>query len=160
LFAGSGSLGFEALSRGARMVCFVENGGPAIKAIQRNARELGVEDRIQIIAEPIPRAFAAAADRGPYDLVFADPPYRELWEERLLAEAPWERLLAEDGRFCLEWSAKEGKSRSGELRKLPDSTPFLVKVREKNYGESWSTFYARGTSCSEPSIPDPSTPSP
>ncbi|MCC7440895.1 MAG: 16S rRNA (guanine(966)-N(2))-methyltransferase RsmD [Bdellovibrionales bacterium] len=160
LFAGSGSLGYEALSRGAASVVFVEPAAPALKAIRRNAADLGVEDRVRVVAEPLPRAQATVLDLGPFDLVFADPPYAELWEEKLLKDLPWDRLLDEDGRLILEWSAKEGRARGEALRQLPERTPFLVKIREKIYGESWSTLYAKGSSCSEPSTRDPSTPSP
>ncbi len=71
LFAGSGALGFEALSRGAGFACFVESEAGAAVAIQANARTLGCEDRIEIR-----RTSALALPRSePFDLVFADPPY-------------------------------------------------------------------------------------
>ncbi|MDP9422682.1 MAG: 16S rRNA (guanine(966)-N(2))-methyltransferase RsmD [Pseudomonadota bacterium] len=71
LYAGSGALGLEALSRGAAQATFVEADGAAIKAIEANAGGLGAKDRIAL------RAISAAAlpASNPYDLVFADPPY-------------------------------------------------------------------------------------
>lgn len=69
LFAGSGALGFEALSRGAASVTFVENGSSAAEAIRRNATKLGAESRIIVgSALTLPRI-------EPFDLIFADPPY-------------------------------------------------------------------------------------
>jgi 16S rRNA (guanine966-N2)-methyltransferase len=71
LFAGSGALGFEALSRGAAHTTFVESNAAAAAAIRRNAATLGAADRSDIVsgsALSLPR-------RGPFDLVFADPPY-------------------------------------------------------------------------------------
>ena len=71
LFAGSGALGFEALSRGAGFACFVENDGTAAAAIRANAAELRALERVQIVggsALALPRA-------APFDLIFADPPY-------------------------------------------------------------------------------------
>lgn len=71
LFAGSGALGLEALSRGARGAAFVENDADAIAAIRRNIAKLGAEDRSQLIqgsALALPRC-------EPFDLIFADPPY-------------------------------------------------------------------------------------
>jgi 16S rRNA (guanine966-N2)-methyltransferase len=71
LFAGSGALGFEALSRGAAFACFVENTAKAAAAIRANAAELGATERVQIIggsALTLPRS-------APFDLIFADPPY-------------------------------------------------------------------------------------
>lgn len=71
LYAGSGALGLEALSRGAAHATFVESDRAAIKAIEANAAALGATDRIAI------RATSAAAlpASEPLDLVFADPPY-------------------------------------------------------------------------------------
>ena len=71
LFAGSGALGLEALSRGAASATFVENDAQAVATIRRNASKLGAEDRVDV------RAGSALAlpPAGPFDLVFADPPY-------------------------------------------------------------------------------------
>jgi 16S rRNA (guanine966-N2)-methyltransferase len=71
LFAGSGALGLEALSRGAASATFVENDAQAIATIKRNARKLGAEDRVEV------RGGSALAlpTADPFDLVFADPPY-------------------------------------------------------------------------------------
>jgi 16S rRNA (guanine966-N2)-methyltransferase len=69
LFAGSGALGFEAISRGARHASFVERDPNAIAAIRRNAEKLGADVEIfSGSALSLPRA-------EPFDLVFADPPY-------------------------------------------------------------------------------------
>jgi 16S rRNA (guanine966-N2)-methyltransferase len=71
LFAGSGALGLEALSRGAASATFVESDGAAVAAIRRNAAKLGAADRAQVIASS-----ALALPRlEPFDLIFADPPY-------------------------------------------------------------------------------------
>ncbi len=71
LYAGSGALGFEALSRGAENATFVETDRAALKAIEANAKSLGASDRIAV------RAISAATLPAgqPFDLVFADPPY-------------------------------------------------------------------------------------
>ena len=71
LFAGSGALGLEALSRGAAFACFVENDPKATAAIRANATDLGALDRVQILggsALVLPKI-------EPFDLVLADPPY-------------------------------------------------------------------------------------
>jgi 16S rRNA (guanine966-N2)-methyltransferase len=71
LFAGSGALGLEALSRGAASATFVENDSSAAKAIKRNGEALGANDRVQILAGSalaLPRSEA-------FDLILADPPY-------------------------------------------------------------------------------------
>jgi 16S rRNA (guanine966-N2)-methyltransferase len=71
LFAGSGALGFEALSRGAASATFLEKDPKAVEAIKRNADQLGAADRILILsgsALVLPRS-------EPFDLILADPPY-------------------------------------------------------------------------------------
>jgi 16S rRNA (guanine966-N2)-methyltransferase len=71
LFAGSGALGLEALSRGAGSATFVENNSAAAKAIKRNAEALGASDRVQILGG----SALALARSDPFDLILADPPY-------------------------------------------------------------------------------------
>src|SRR5687767_14198505 len=71
LFAGSGALGLEALSRGAAFACFVENNPKAASVIRANIADLGALDRVQVLggsALVLPKS-------DPFDLVFADPPY-------------------------------------------------------------------------------------
>jgi 16S rRNA (guanine966-N2)-methyltransferase len=71
LFAGSGALGFEALSRGAASATFVENDPKAAAAIRRNADALGASDRMRLL----PGSALALPQSDGFDLVFADPPY-------------------------------------------------------------------------------------
>jgi 16S rRNA (guanine966-N2)-methyltransferase len=71
LFAGSGALGLEALSRGAAHATFVESEPKAAAVIKRNAAKLGAEDRVRLLngsAIALPKS-------DPFDLIFADPPY-------------------------------------------------------------------------------------
>lgn len=72
LYAGSGALGLEAVSRGAAQATFVESNRAAIAAIKANCAALGVVDKVQVLASS-----ALALPRSePFDLVLADPPYR------------------------------------------------------------------------------------
>jgi 16S rRNA (guanine966-N2)-methyltransferase len=71
LFAGSGALGLEALSRGAALATFVENDAKAIAVLRRNADKLGAADRVQVL----PGSALALPRSEPFDLVLADPPY-------------------------------------------------------------------------------------
>ena len=71
LFAGSGALGFEALSRGAGSVTFVENDARAAGVIRRNAEKLGATERMRVIGAS---ALALPRSEG-FDLLFVDPPY-------------------------------------------------------------------------------------
>jgi 16S rRNA (guanine(966)-N(2))-methyltransferase RsmD len=77
LFAGTGAVGIEALSRGAREVHFVENSKPAAEAIRKNLQSLGIAEGFEILQEDLPRAFwRMERQKVAADVVFLDPPYR------------------------------------------------------------------------------------
>lgn len=77
LFAGSGALGLEALSRGASRAVFVERDRGAVRCIEENATALGVRDRVTIVGcDALTNAWKRAASYGPFTLLFCDPPYR------------------------------------------------------------------------------------
>jgi 16S rRNA (guanine966-N2)-methyltransferase len=88
LFAGSGALGIEALSRGARSADFVESDREAARAIEANLRTFGFEGQARVHQAAAPAALSRIA--GPFDAVFIDPPYREAE----LLEQTWSALLA------------------------------------------------------------------
>ncbi len=75
LYAGSGSLGFEALSRGARSCCFVERARAARATILANADRLGCRDSCEVVNQDVDRLEPAG---GPFELIFYDPPYARL----------------------------------------------------------------------------------
>ena len=111
-YAGTGALGLEALSRGARSVDFVERSGVAAKQLRRNIAVLNAQGAVVIQATALDYLRETAV--GPYDLVFLDPPFAaDLLEEtcRLLAQR---HLLAENALVYLELPKK-----SDEVR-LPD----------------------------------------
>jgi len=104
LFAGSGALGIEALSRGAAAAVFVDRSQPAITAIRANLAALDIEADVRRMQASV--ALRAAADRGEaYDLVFLDPPYkhaaglgRELSEALPAVLAPGACVVSESDR--------------------------------------------------------------
>jgi 16S rRNA (guanine966-N2)-methyltransferase len=101
LFAGSGALGFEALSRGAASVTFVESDPKAAAALRRNADKLGAT--VQVIggsALSLPRA-------GPFDLIFADPPYAEGAGSKVVRAVEAAGWLAGGGWMTVETSRKD-----------------------------------------------------
>ena len=77
LFAGTGAVGIEALSRGAGMVYFVEKSPKAAELIRQNLQSLGVEEGFRIMKQDVKKAFSGLAEQGvTADFVFLDPPYR------------------------------------------------------------------------------------
>jgi 16S rRNA (guanine966-N2)-methyltransferase len=95
LFAGTGALGLEALSRGARYADFVENGPGSLHALKANVAALRVRERTRIFKrDALP--FAAALPPGAYDVAFADPPYESRMLDRLIEgwkAVPFARVL-------------------------------------------------------------------
>lgn len=96
LYAGSGALGLEALSRGARAVEFVELSAPSLAALRANITALGVEGRVTVHRGDALR-FAARLQPAAFDLAFADPPYTRDDASELIAlfrQTPFARILA------------------------------------------------------------------
>jgi 16S rRNA (guanine966-N2)-methyltransferase len=95
LFAGTGAVGLEALSRGAARVDFVENGPASLHALKANVAALRVRDRARIFKrDALP--FAAGLEAGAYDVAFADPPYGSRMLDRLVEgwlAVPFARVL-------------------------------------------------------------------
>jgi 16S rRNA (guanine966-N2)-methyltransferase len=110
LFAGSGALGLEALSRGAAFAAFVESDSSAVATIRRNADKLGASERVRVIggsALSLPRS-------EPFDLIFADPPYAAgsgTAAVRAITSSNW---LARGGWLCVETSSAD-QVEPGEL---------------------------------------------
>jgi 16S rRNA (guanine966-N2)-methyltransferase len=95
LFAGSGALGLEALSRGAGSADFVENGRAALHALKANVARVRARGVTRIF-EKDALAFVAALPPGAYDVVFADPPYTSSLGDRVVErwlEVPFARVL-------------------------------------------------------------------
>jgi 16S rRNA (guanine(966)-N(2))-methyltransferase RsmD len=129
LFAGTGALGLEALSRGAEHATFVESGRPALEAIRANVEALGVGDRAAVVASRV-EAFArlGPSDRGPaFELVFADPPWRDLDA----AIAALETLVGAGGLAPGGLIAIEHAARSPEPR-----VTGVARIDARRYGDT------------------------
>lgn len=106
LFAGSGALGIEALSRAAASAVFVDEDPRALAVVRRNLEDLGLSGRARVARGRLPAALERVlSEHGPFDIILADPPYRTpLAREtlaRLLTEPwfpGWRRLVVETER--------------------------------------------------------------
>ena len=116
LYAGSGALAFEALSRGAAHAVLVEHDRAALTCIRENAAALGVEARCAIVPLPLPRALAQATQHAPFDLVFCDPPWADLRAAADTLEDLVRRCaLGFGARLVLEHSARDDVPRVSGL---------------------------------------------
>ena len=131
LFAGSGALGLEALSRGARSCLFVERDRAAARVIQSNLERLRLTGAV-VATRDVAAALAEERDRGRcYDLVLADPPYAE-WEAHAPALASLvPTVLADDGLVVVETSSR-----------LQPALP-LDLVTHRRYGSARITVFSK-----------------
>ena len=109
LYAGSGSLGIEALSRGAASAVMVEASAPAVATLRRNLEALGLTDRVRVVRHDVMAALeqlAAGAER--FDLVFVDAPYAADRSEAVLAQLLRLGLLAIPAWVVVRQSARTG----------------------------------------------------
>jgi 16S rRNA (guanine(966)-N(2))-methyltransferase RsmD len=108
LFAGTGALGIEALSRGASRATFVDNSRRAVEVIQRNVDELGFAESSRVVCGEVTRALGRLATDGEsFDLVFMDPPYRSGIAASVLNEVMDRSLLRPDGIVVVELARGE-----------------------------------------------------
>lgn len=135
LYAGSGNLGLEALSRGAAFATFVDKAQSANKFLRLNVAALRFEESCEIIkAEVIPTLHKLARHAEKYDLIFADPPYNLPELALTLAEISHADLLTEDGVLIVEKHVRHELT----LKRIP-----LECVRENKYGDTILQFYLR-----------------
>lgn len=133
LFAGAGSLGLEALSRGASRVVFVEKGRAAALAITNNLRKLGVVSEAEVLRLEARTALRLLAQRGEsFQLILLDPPYGGQDYESVLEQIEQTSLLPSRGVVIVEHHHK---------RELGETFGRLRRVRRVRAGESCLTFY-------------------
>jgi len=135
LFAGSGAVGLEALSRGAHHAVFVESDRRAARSLLRNVEHFGLSrGAYELRCEPVTEALAQLVARGSrFDRIFADPPYSWGVPPGFLDEMA--ELLEDDGQFALERAAGSP---------LPSESERLVRLDQRRYGGSVLLLYARG----------------
>jgi 16S rRNA (guanine966-N2)-methyltransferase len=114
VFAGTGALGFEALSRGAAHATFVEQHRPTADALRVAAAELGLGDRTTIV--PLPAERAARVVSGRFDLVFADPPYAQPFPAAAFAALRERGAIDEESLIVYEHSARQAAPRDPAFR--------------------------------------------
>lgn len=132
LFCGSGSLGLEALSRGARNAAFVDSSANSLKVLRRNISSLKVEEPLKVIKKDTEQFLKK--NKQPFDLIFADPPFK--WDKfnDMLPLIFKPDNLSEYGLFVVE------SEKSHEVNWEGDSYEIL---RQKKFDRSLITFLSR-----------------
>jgi 16S rRNA (guanine966-N2)-methyltransferase len=127
LYAGSGAIGLEALSRGAERVLLVESDRKAAEVVSSNIRAVGLPGA-SLVVRPVERVAMGVNPAGPYDLVVADPPYKLETEvlQQALAALAGNGWLADDAVVVVERGKREPWEWPGGF----------VALRDRKYGEA------------------------
>jgi 16S rRNA (guanine(966)-N(2))-methyltransferase RsmD len=132
LFSGTGSVGIEALSRGAAEVLFVEINRQALRTIGENLRRTGLAERAHVVPGDV-FTFLRRPDLGPFDVIYVAPPqYRGLWAKALQVIDARSSLLTEDGQVIVQIHPKEQEEL--ELQ-------HLELVDQRRYGSTVLLFW-------------------
>jgi 16S rRNA (guanine966-N2)-methyltransferase len=132
LYAGTGNLGIEALSRGAKKVIFVEKSRQALRLIQRNLSQCGMEERSEILPKDANRAIGILKQRGElFDLLLMDPPYGKGLVQRTLLKLNAQRIYHEDSILVIEHDRREP---------LPDIIHGWNSIRQRRIGDTLISF--------------------
>ncbi len=132
LFAGTGNLGIEALSRGAKRVIFVEKGRQALRLIQTNLNQFGLGDQSEIIPKDVNRAIGILKQRGEcFDLILMDPPYEKGLIQITLIKLNTHPIYHGDSILVIEHDRRE------PLPRLPEGWNL---IRQQKIGDTLLSF--------------------
>jgi 16S rRNA (guanine966-N2)-methyltransferase len=132
LFAGTGALGIEALSRGAEEATFVDRSPLAADLIRKNLDQLQI--KATVFKSDVLTFLRRAGRMGTqYDLIFCDPPYEAAETQKIVNQIEQHNLLADGGLFVLETSA----------RNPVPAAASLALIRQKKMGDTCITIYGR-----------------
>lgn len=134
LYAGTGALAFEALSRGAASAVVVDDARAAVSILQKNVKALGARGRVEVVAGRVDRALARLEGGPKFGLIFADPPYADVTGVAfpgILGAVV--QVLEEGGVFVLEHASKD----------QAPVVPGLDHDRSRTHGATTLSFYRR-----------------
>jgi len=133
LFAGTGSVGIEALSRGASYGVFVEKDPSLIKAIKKNLQHCGFVDQFDIIPFPVEKGIQGLAKRKEYfDIIFADPPYVKGLVQKTISLLMKYSITSTPGIVVIEHSPRET---------FHEADNKIVLNDQRRYGDSMLSFF-------------------
>lgn len=132
LFAGSGNLGVEAISNGAKIAYFIDNNPEVIKVLNKNIANLDIQSKSRVILSDWKKALNTFATQNiKFDLIFIDPPYAYDVYEKILNKVSTLNLLSDNGLIIMEYSNLH----------LPTTYENLTLYKERNYGNKSINIY-------------------
>jgi 16S rRNA (guanine966-N2)-methyltransferase len=132
LFAGSGALGLEALSRGAEFATFVEKSRNAAQVLKSNIQKLGLEDRTRVVTGDALDLIKRPLAQRPYSLVFLDPPYKSDLAVRAATFLEKDKYLDSDAVVVIEHDREHAP---------PESLGSLLRTDQRKYGDTMVSFF-------------------
>lgn len=132
LFTGTGNLGLEALSRGARRCCFCDNSRDSLQLAKLNIQKCHAEDKAIVLAGDYSKCLARIREQA--DIFFLDPPYQAGLYENCLALIDSLDLLSEEGIILAEHGVRD---------EMPRKVGRLEKTKERRYGRIMVSIYRR-----------------
>ncbi len=134
LFAGSGNVGLEALSRGAAKVVFVEKNATMVNTIKRNIRELGFTDKCEVLATEVGKGIRQLQRKGDsFDFLFADPPYERGFIGEIFQCLGEGDMIAQDGVLIIQHSKREDV--------IDHHSGNFVLMDQRRYGDTLLSFF-------------------
>ena len=132
VFAGTGSLGFEALSRGADFVYFVDDHPQAVALILENLKSLGFEKQAHLFKRRLPHGLSTIKISGRVDVVFCDPPYDKNLLNPTLARLAEQNYIDPKTLLIIEHTRRE----------VPENTAFDL-IKQKKFGQTLISYLKR-----------------
>lgn len=133
LFAGSGALGIESLSRGAEFATFVDNDKGSISVIKINLKHTCLEQQAEVLQTDFENGLKKIKESNrKYDIIFLDPPYGKELEFKAMQEINKYELMKDDGFIILEHEQKDD---------MPQEISNMIKTDTRNYGRTAISFY-------------------
>lgn len=134
LFAGSGNLGVEAISNGAKIAYFIDNNPEVIKVLNKNIANLDIQSKSRVILSDWKKALNTFATQNiKFDLIFIDPPYAYDVYEKILNKVSTLNILSDNGLIIMEHSNLH----------LPTTYENLTLYKERNYGNKSINIYIK-----------------
>lgn len=134
VYAGSGQIGLEAVSRGAESACLIEQARLGLECIRNNIEKTGLGDHTRVLAgSAASQLQRLLEEQARFDLIFLDPPWQQAGSDFIAFSETLSKLLAKDGRIILEHDSRQP---------VPDLVTKLKCIRRCQYGSAMLSFYS------------------
>lgn len=133
LFAGTGSLGIEALSRGAKEVVFVEQHKKSVEIIRKNLQKFNVTEPTQVIQKDV-LSFLKTYGGEPFDIIFCDPPFTQEMADDVMKTMSNSKVFHENTLITIE---------SGRREKIGEDYSTLIRYDYREFGDKFLSFFRK-----------------